>query len=325
MTHVNELHPRTVRFAERAKGHDAIEKILVVVDPTALRHPCIEKATRLAAGFGSTVELYVCDVDQSVPESWAGGSTLAQYRSVLRERRLGMLEELAAPMRADGIHVIVESEWHAPLEDAVIRRAIHTRADLVIKDTHRHPLTAHMPSVQTDWNLIRQLPMPLLLVRPGAWGAHPAIAASVDPFHVAERPVALDQSLLDLACSLRRALSGNLAAFHVLQPTPHLPGEPVSAATQAATFECQRTAVNDLVQGRSVGACETGFIEAPVPEGIVQLVQRSHPAILLMGVAARERLPIGAVSTASQVLEQTDCDLLVVKPSGFVSPALVTS
>jgi universal stress protein E len=70
---------------------------------------------------------------------------------------------------------------------------------------------------------------------------------------------------------------------------------------------------------------EASFVEGNVPEGIVQLVQRMRPSILVMGVAARQRLQVGAVSTASQVLEQTDCDLLAVKPAGFVSPVLVCS
>ncbi|MEP7242073.1 MAG: hypothetical protein ABI885_00145 [Gammaproteobacteria bacterium] len=48
------------------------------------------------------------------------------------------------------------------------------------------------------------------------------------------------------------------------------------------------------------------------------------PAVLVMGVAARQRFS-GSASTASQVLEQTDCDLLVGKPAGFISPVLVTN
>jgi nucleotide-binding universal stress UspA family protein len=240
------LNPRSIRFAERAEGHDVIERILVVVDPTAVSHPCIEKAARLAGAFGSSIELYICDVDQDVPESWAGGSTLAQYRGLIRERRIQMLEELAAPLRARGIHVSTESEWHSPLEQGVVEHAIRTRAGLVVKDTHPHGPASHMPTVQTDWALLRQLPMPLLLVRSGAWGTHPVIAASVDPCHAAERPVELDLALVALGSSIKQALSGSLT----------------------------------LVQ-------------------------------------------VGAMSTASQVLERIDCDLLAVKPAGFESPALV--
>jgi universal stress protein E len=236
-----------------------------------------------------------------------------------------MLEELAAPLRAAGIHVKTESEWHAPLEQGIVEHAIRTHADLVVKDTHRHVPTSHMPTVQTDWVLIRQLSMPLLLVRPGVWGDHPVIAASVDPSHAAERPTELDHSLLDLGCSIGRALSGDVTVLHALQATPHLPGDAVPADEQKAGYDRQRALVSALAHEKQIPDGKLSFLECGAPEGIVELVRKNRPAILVMGVAARQRLNIGAVSTASQVLEQTECDLLVLKPAGFVSPALVTS
>lgn len=324
MHNISEIHPRSVRFAERACSHDVIGKILVVVDPTAARHPCIEKAVRLASGFGSTIELYICATEQGIPESWAGGSTLAQYRNLMRERWIGVLEELAAPIRALGVQVQTQSEWHVPLEQGIVEHAIRTSADLVIKDTHRHLPTSHMASVQTDWVLIRQLPMPLLLVHPTVWDAHPVIATSVDPCHIAERPVDLDRCLLAMGCSVGRALSGAVTVLHALSPTPHLPGDPVSSAQQSADYDRQRALVTGLAVDRQIDAERLSFTERAMPDGIIELVEDTNPAVLVMGVAARQRLAVGAVSTASQVLERTDCDLLVVKPAGFVSPALVT-
>jgi universal stress protein E len=320
----NELHPRSVRYAERAVCHDAIQKILVVVDPTATLHPCVEKAARLAASFGSTLELFVCDVDQGVPESWAGGTTLAQYRGLMRERRWAMLESLAAPLRERGIHVRTDSEWHVPLEEGILRHAIHTKADLVVKDTHRHAPASHMPDVQTDWLLIRQLPMPLLLVRPTPWAAHPKIAVSVDPCKVAERPIELDDSLVSLGCSIGRALTGEVELLHALQPLPHLPGEKPTAEAIRAAHEAQHKAVAHVAERASIGQAGVKFLERRIPEGIVDLVGEERPAVLIMGVAARQRFQQGAASTASQVLERTACDLLIVKPTGFISPALVT-
>ena len=235
-----------------------------------------------------------------------------------------MLETLAAPLRERGIHVKTESQWQVPLEQGIVEHAIRTRADLVIKDTHRHRPESHMPSVQTDWVLIRQLPMPLLLVRPIPWGSHPLIAAAIDPAHVADRPPELDRSLHYIGSQLSEVLVGNLVLLHVLEPAPHLPGQVLSVQEHAAHRERQRAQVNKFLSDAPLETRESRFVEGNVPESIVQAVQTMRPAILAMGVAARQRLQIGSVSTASQVLEQTECDLLLVKPAGFVSPALVT-
>jgi universal stress protein E len=295
-----------------------IENILVVVDPTATAHPCIEKAARIAEGLGATLELFVGDVEQG------GGPAFQQFRKKLRKTRLSMLETLATPLRERGIHVKTESQWHVPLEQGIVEHAIRSRADLVIKDTHRHRPESHMPSVQTDWVLIRQLPMPLLLVRPTPWGSRPLVSAAVDPCHGADRPAELDRSLQQLGYALSQVLTGNLVLLHVLEPTPHLPDQVISVQEQAAHREKQRAEVMKFLNEGPVETRETRFIEGNVPEGIVRVVQNMRPAILLMGVAARQRLQVGSVSTASQVLEQTECDLLVIKPAGFVSPALVT-
>jgi universal stress protein E len=324
VSELNSLHPRSVRYIERAEGHDAIQKILVVVDPTASQHPCIEKAARLAGSFGSTLELYVCEAGEDLPPSWAGGSTLAQYRGLIREQRLAMLEGLAAPLRTRGIHVITESNWHVPLAEGVTLHALRSRADLVVKDTHRHSTGPFATGAHTDWELIRQLPTPLLLVRPTPWPDHPLVVASVDPCHAAERPVELDTALLALTCSFARATAGYVSVLHALQPPPHLPEQRLSAQTVQAEFERQADAVLRLAERVHLGKDALNCIEGRIPDTIVQFALRDRPAMLAMGVAARQRPQVGATSTAAQVLEETSCDLLLVKAPGFVSPVLVT-
>jgi len=79
--------------------------VLAVVDLSSVSHPAIEKAARLAAAFGATLELHASDDGGNIPANWAGGSTLAQYRSVVRERKLTQLAELAQPYRNSGLNV----------------------------------------------------------------------------------------------------------------------------------------------------------------------------------------------------------------------------
>jgi universal stress protein E len=62
-----------------------------------------------------------------------------------------------------------------------------------------------------------------------------------------------------------------------------------------------------------------------VTDGLVRLVEEHAPDVLVMGAVARPRWVHSAASgTAAQVLGRIGCDLLVVKPPGFVSPLLVT-
>src|SRR3954470_2446995 len=108
MLEVPALHPHAVRYAERNVAHNPVQKVLVIIDSSPRAHPSIEKAARLALAFGSTLELFSCRVEADLPESWAGGTTLAAYRGVVRERQIGTLEDLAAPLRARGLTVTTE-------------------------------------------------------------------------------------------------------------------------------------------------------------------------------------------------------------------------
>lgn len=307
----------------QAESPERWQRIMVVIDPTAAGQPALEKAARIALRTGGSLELYVCDVQQDIPESWTGPERSHEYRDVLRARAQTDLQALAQPLREDGLTVTTQYEWHAPLEQGIGHHVIRSRPDLVVKQTHRHDLMNETLFSRTDWNLVRQVPAALLLVRHGSWPETPRIAAAVDPLHPADRPVLLDERIVHAGCSLASALQGQLEVFHVLQPPPHLPGEPVPPEQKAAAESEARRIVDELA-ARS--EARTLYAHGGIAEGLVGLARAHAPDILVMGAGARPRSAHSAAGgTAARVLERVECDLLVVKPPGFVSPLLVTT
>jgi universal stress protein E len=324
MSDVPALHPHAFRYAERCAGENVIQKILVVIDPTAIAHACLEKAARLASACGASLELFICESDEDLPESWAGGTTLAQYRGIARERRIAQLAALAAPLRASGLSVNTSIEWHAPLAEGIVQHAIRSAADLVVKDTDQRIPGRNALASRIDWILIRQVPAPLLLVRRGPWPAHPSIGVAVDPCHPADRPVALDESMIGTAGSFGRALSGRVELLHALESPPHLPGDRVTDEAREAAYARDKAAVERLAERSGITARAVYFLPSRVPDGIVELAERVSPDVLVIGAPGRSHVHYSTASTASIVLEMSDCDLLVVKAPGFVSPAFVT-
>jgi universal stress protein E len=309
--------------AARAQNSTAgLRRILVVVDPTAHEQPALQKALRIATRCRSSLELFICDVQQEIPDSWAGGARFDEYREMTRNRLLSELNRLAEPIKAQGLRVSTVCEWHALLEQGIGHHVIRSQPDLVMKDTHRH-MAAHEGILgRTDWTLIRQVPAALLLVRGKDWPGAPQIAAAVDPCHPADRPVALDEAIVDLGRTLADTLEGSLDVCHVVQTPPHLPGDMVTHEQKAAAHVRARNLVKGLAWRAAAG---TQFVEGAPVEGLQRLVRERRPDVLVMGVAARSRFShVGPAGTAAQILESLDCDLLVVKPAGFVSPLLVT-
>jgi universal stress protein E len=301
----------------------AIRRILVVIDPTTVAQPALCKAVRIAAFQGSSLELYVCDVDQDIPESWAGASRAGEYRELRRQKLLGELRDLAVPLTRQGLDVSTVCEWHAPLEQGIGHHVIRSRPDLVVKGTQSHALMPRVALARTDWNLIQQLPAPLLLAGARPWAGAPRIAAAVGPGDRAGYPLASDQLIVDEARALVDGLGGALEVYHVLQPLPHLPGEKPAPELQAAAHALARRAVAHLA------GCNDALVrlaDGGIADGLVQLVKNHAPDVLVMGTGLRPRHTHAAASgTAAQLLERIGCDLLVVKPPDFVSPLLVTN
>lgn len=296
-----------------------IQRILVVVDPTANEHPGVEKAARIAAGCGASLELYVCDVVQEGDPA---------ERAMREEQSLALLDRLASGLRARGLEVERHVEWHAPLEQGISLRVLRSTADFVVKETHRHPLAPSRGGYGlTDWTLIRQISVPLLLVRETPWPAQPRITVGVDPMHPAQRPATLDESMITIGAEVANATRGVIDALHVLQEPPHLPGEPVPADARAAAHALARKAVTQLVACSNSGGnpVELKFVTGRVAPNVLGFVASRGTNILVMGSGAHARWrQTGASGTAAQILESLTCDLLVVRPPGYVSPLLVT-
>ena len=196
---------------------NAIHSILVVVDPTAEVHSAVAKGALLAEAFRARLELYICDTKAARAARFAAHVSQSPKEPFVSDMK-AVLEKLAGPLRARGLDVTTETECADPLHAALIQRTKHTSADLVVKDTHHHSLARRTFLTNTDWELIRNCAVPLLLTRTAAWTAHPRIVAAIDPGHANDKPFLLDHRILEHAAALARHLGGELHAAHAYLP-----------------------------------------------------------------------------------------------------------
>jgi universal stress protein E len=140
------------------------KRILAVVDPTAKVQPATERAAWLAEKMRASLELFVCDSIQfTVSEQrFFDIATLEAGREDLLRRQKGRLEEIAQPLRASGLDVSVETHWDHPLHEGILKHIAATKPDLVVKDTHYHSAIKRTILSNTDWQLIRKCPVPLI-------------------------------------------------------------------------------------------------------------------------------------------------------------------
>lgn len=303
-----------------------IKQILVIVDPTASEHPAIAKAAFLAEKFNARLELFVCDT-KAAREARLVSHVRTSPGAPLPVNIKGMLESLAAPLRMRGLDVTTECVCADPLHVGLIDRTRHTNADLVVKDTHHHSLAQRTFLTNTDWQLIRGCPAPLLLTKSKPWAADPRIVAAVDPGHVNDKPEILDHWIVEHASLFAQRLHGELHVAHVYLPLAIVGAATISGPSMAAAMtpddltreeQARRKLITALVGEYNVPPANI-HLELGGPAQVLPITaSRVHADVMTMGAIARSGLKrIFVGSTAEDVLERLPCDALIVKSPQF--------
>jgi len=310
----------------------SIRRILVAIrDLHHAPRTELRKAAEFARATKATIELFhAVDIpvrfDRAVaalPAGTIGKLTLTKLGTA--ERRLQQFARMAS-LRGVEVTQCVNADY--PPHEAVIRRAERIGADLVVAGTRPHGMAQRLFLKNTDWELIRQCPCPLLLVKSTRSYAGSVVLAAVDPFHSHAKPADLDVRLLDLGKTVAQAFKGSLHVFHAYMPLIEMvplptalaipalaPPEAEKAHTQLVASELARLAASVGVPPRS-RHLRMGVIASE----LCKTARDTRASVVVMGAVSRStlrRIFIG--STAESVLDELNCDALIVKPRGFKS------
>jgi universal stress protein E len=307
-----------------------IDRILAVIDPTVEIHHAAAKAATLARACSATLELFVCDFDPALTgQPFFDTDALRRLREEFVSERAKMLEHMAEELRVGGLTVETHVHWDNPLHRGILRRVEESSPDLVVKGTHYHSFLRRTLVSNTDWNLIRACPVPLLLAKAAAWPAHPRLLAAIDPGHAADKPATLDHDIVAAAQFLAGRLDGEVRIVHSFFPAALLAvavgmaGMPLAADWTAADIIEQAgkeatEAVRKVAEARGVPEGAIRILQGAATETLPPHAESEHAAVLVMGAISRSRLQeVFIGSTAERVLDRIPCDILVVKPGDF--------
>jgi universal stress protein E len=299
-----------------------INHILVVVDPSAgRRQSAVDKAAFLAGRLEASVELLICDVESARDDHAMALHAHQSHPS--NTQLLDLLDELAAPLRADGLNVTLRVIYGRLLHESLLDYFRGSNADLIVKDTHHHTLARRTWMRNTDWHLAQGCPAPLLLTKSKEWGRPPVIMAAIDP-SLAGESAALDHRILNCAALLTGRMAGDLHVIHTYVPTA------LAAAVAGGKSRMTREYSEALQVEHSFRCCQMEHlvgaygvtpqrlhVEMGTPgDCLTGSVKKLQTDLMIMGASSHGWLRrIVSGSTASAALESLPCDILVVKPS----------
>ncbi|MDH3266860.1 MAG: universal stress protein [Gammaproteobacteria bacterium] len=310
---------------------EKFSKILAVIDPTTEDQPAMHRAAWLARQASAELELLVCYYNE-----YLSGDRLFDSPSLEKARRevIGNqeqhLEELAEPIRNDGVVVKTSARWDHPLYEGIVRHAVASGADVVFKDTHHHSAIARALLTNTDWNLIRTCPAPLWLVKQHDIANVPVVVAAIDPMNQHDKPAALDDEILQLSKVLGNAVQGEVHAFHSYDPriavatataNAYIPVSLPFDEIEQQMHEDHQKRFNEITSFHGLADDHAHLVAGLTHEELPLIAGNLKADVVVMGAVARnrwKRLFIGA--TAERTLEHLPCDLLIVKPDWFQTP-----
>ena len=216
-----------------------------------------------------------------------------------------------------------------PPHEAIVRRAVAARSDLVIASAQAAGTGSRWLLRNTDWELIRYCPCALLLLKSARPYDKRSLLVAVDPFHANAKPAQLDRELLSAGTAFARMLSRPLHVFHAYMPL--LTGVR-STLGEAALWEDPevervhmahiRRAFDRLAERAHIPPSRRHLVMGDIVGELQATAARVKAGIAVMGAVSRSglnRLFIG--STAESALDALACDVLVIKPRSFKAPA----
>jgi universal stress protein E len=307
----------------------SIRRILVAVKDVRRRSPALVKAASLAKSLGASVELFHAISEPLVIDALLiAGENIVRYEDQQHAYYTNRLEALAKPLRHSGLTVTTAAEWDFPAHQAVVRRAHLSNADLIVADRHESRHVAPWVLRYNDWELLRNSPVPVLLVKTRRKYDSVKILAAIDPSHALGKTSDLDAAILRVANEVSTKAKGQLHAIHAFVPSlTDVPAAELTRPDASAQIVNHARAHAERRFDKALRAARLGNLPAgrrhlvarhPV-DAILLLAKAQRPDIVVMGLAHSGLKGFFIGNTAGRLLDDLPCDLLIVKPPEFVS------
>ena len=302
--------------------------ILVFIDPTKEPQPSLERAINIAEKDKEIkITLFLCCYDLSYEmTSLSSNEERQTMRNIVIKENQDWLDALALPYKEKGLNINSLVVWHNRPFQAAIIEVLKSKYDLVIKSTHQHSKFSAILFTPTDWNLLRKCPAPVLLVKHHHWPENGNILCAIDCKSIDDEDHhQLNQQILIEAQRMAKMLDANIHMVNAYPSPPmnimlELPEfNPIDYENDLKNFH-QKT-LNEYAQNYKVPASQTHLKQGLPEEVICEVAEEIDAELVILGTVGRSGLSAILLGhTAELVIDNLNCDLLALKPKGFISP-----
>ena len=290
-----------------------LNRVLVVIDPDRDDQPALNKTLALvnASSAWADVEITLlsCEHTQYLVDGYYFSQPeLTSLRQEYLLERAALVDSIAEPIINAGFNVKTSVLWGFPGYETIAEQADSLDVDLVVHCVGKHGPLARAFMSHGDWQLVKNLTKPLLLVKETNWRDDMPVIAAVDPKHARHKPVGLDHKILAATIDIAELLGIKPYVLHACRPVPMSGSYP-----QRIRVEHQ-VALDSLMDDFKSAAMVQLLVEES-PEYALELKERELGAgLVVMGAISRSVLSDTIIgSTTEKIIDYLKSDVLVIK------------
>ncbi|QDJ12726.1 universal stress protein UspE [Mergibacter septicus] len=299
--------------------------ILVVIDPEYKKQAALERAIALIKQQQSsqpvTLTAFLSVYDLSYAISVTGNQEREEMQhNIIRQKEL-WVNEILEQHHIDNVHFKIKVVWCSNEVQAIEDIIEQYHYDLVVKFTHQKEDFSSLIFTPTDWQLLRKLPCPILMVKDGDWQHQRRILVAVNVADDESYHDAFNKQLVGLSMSLAESLDrGNI---HLVTAYPTTP---ISIALDLPEFSVPDYGnsirgqhlinMKALRQHFCIDEDHTHVYEGLPEEVIPKVAEKIGAELVVLGTIGRTGLSAVLLgNTAEHVISQLNCNLLAIKPN----------
>jgi nucleotide-binding universal stress UspA family protein len=293
-----------------------------------------EATRRVAAQLAKLHTARLTVVDAIKELSQPGPRVVVGRRSIdvsqlIRRDRVAALRKVTRSLASEGVKPRTRLLAGDPSVE-IIRDVVSEGRDLVVMTADGHKGWKRRLLGSVCHQVIRNCPIPVLIVKPAARDGFARIAVAVDPESHGNTPNALNLKLLDLGIGIAERYLAEVHIVHAwrLLGESLLAGRGGLTAAQVGELSARERADRNAAVRQLLAAFPESrpreHLLKGLPEVVVpRFVQQYQIDLLVMGSVSRTGIAGFVIgNTAERVLDDVECSVLVAKPDGFQSPVV---
>jgi nucleotide-binding universal stress UspA family protein len=280
-----------------------VKKVMFFIDT---RNPptqeCLSKALLIANAFKLSIDLLI-DSRNNHPERWYWPELLSDQDKKVRQDgesdAILTIEKALKETKLKYQKIILTKSSYATQINKLLEPETETL--LILEKKLRNK---HHPIFQE----IQKINAPILLTHDTQWHSPINLAVAIDPLHEDVEESLVNEHLVKLAAGLNKVTISSWPLIHSI----YVPPMAIEFKAQIKTIH--KETVMDFSSEHNIAKNRVVLISGNPEETIPQWAANNQTDILVIGLLKRSKKPFRWIgSTASALIENTSCDLLLAR------------